>query len=175
MQSEPDDHPKRQNTENLKEYRTRLLQKLNCLIAVLQVAIAKVRRNLEAPSADLDRLTRIRTNLEKTLNICRKAKASLENSSSLPSDLPAGLSSVVGLPPRGEGEDPPEEEAREEDAPIFPALQPPQPKAPKMSYRHYVEFSSLEEFKRFRDLPPLSRDEVEEVDIDDLTRRLQEG
>ena len=48
-----------------KEQRSRLLTKLNCLIAVLEVAIAKIGRNLQAPEANADRLRRVRTNLQK--------------------------------------------------------------------------------------------------------------
>jgi hypothetical protein len=41
------------------EYRKRLLRKLNTLIAVLEVACAKVRRTLTGPNPDVERLTRI--------------------------------------------------------------------------------------------------------------------
>ncbi len=60
------------------EYRTRLLTKLNCLIAVLEVAIAKITRSMELPGANEDRLVKIRSNLENTLSICNRAKHTLE-------------------------------------------------------------------------------------------------
>ena len=70
------------NTQGLgsSEYRARLLTKLNCLIAVLEVAIAKISRSMEAPGANEDRLLKIRANLENTLSICSRAKQSLEKS-----------------------------------------------------------------------------------------------
>ncbi len=88
-------NPDSNNSSNFKEaQRERLLRKLNCLIAVLQVAIGKVRRNLEEASANQQRLLRIRGNLENTLGICRKAKASLEQSNELPSELPLDLDKI---------------------------------------------------------------------------------
>ena len=41
------------------EYRRRLMRKLNTLIAVLEVACAKVRQSLSGPDPDIDRLNRI--------------------------------------------------------------------------------------------------------------------
>ena len=61
------------------EYRSRLLNKLNCLVAVLEVAIGKVSKSLETDDANQERLTRIKANLENTLAICRRAKGTLEN------------------------------------------------------------------------------------------------
>src|SRR5690606_34691081 len=58
------------------EYRSRLLTKLNCLISVLEAAIAKVTKGLEAPDANEERLVRIRANLENTLAICTRARRS---------------------------------------------------------------------------------------------------
>jgi hypothetical protein len=62
------------------EYRARLATKLNCLIAVLEVAIAKIGRSLEVPGANEERLRKIRGNLENTLSICNRAKQTLERS-----------------------------------------------------------------------------------------------
>ena len=41
------------------EYRAKLLTKLNCLMAVLEVAITKISRSMELPTANLDRLTKV--------------------------------------------------------------------------------------------------------------------
>ena len=60
------------------EYRTRLTTKLNCLIAVLEVAIAKITKSMDTPGANEDRLTKIRGNLENTLSICHRAKQTLD-------------------------------------------------------------------------------------------------
>lgn len=40
------------------------------------------------------------------------------------------------------------------------------------SYREFVEFSSAEEFERFRDLAPISEEEVRAVDWDELSKGL---
>src|SRR5262249_54373477 len=50
------------------------------LIAVLEVAIAKITRSMELPGSNEDRLLKIRSNLENTLAICTRAKQSLEKS-----------------------------------------------------------------------------------------------
>lgn len=42
------------------------------------------------------------------------------------------------------------------------------------SYREYVEFSSADEFERFRGLEPITEDEVRNVDWDGLSRGLFE-
>ena len=50
------------------EYRERLMRKLNCLIAVLEVAHAKVKKSLSGPKPDVTRLRKIQTNLTSTLD-----------------------------------------------------------------------------------------------------------
>ena len=64
------------------EYRARLMTKLNCLIAVLEVAIGKISKSMGLPGANEERLLKIRTNLENTLAICHRAKQTLEKTSS---------------------------------------------------------------------------------------------
>ena len=72
------------NTPNLPdalssvEYRARLTTKLNCLIAVLEVAIGKITKSMDVPGANEERLTKIRSNLENTLSICHRAKQTLD-------------------------------------------------------------------------------------------------
>lgn len=63
------------------EYRARLMTKLNCLIAVLEVAIGKISKSMGLPGANEERLLKIRTNLENTLAICHRAKGTLEKTS----------------------------------------------------------------------------------------------
>lgn len=176
------DADKPSDSSNSKEYRERLLQKLNCLIAVLQVAIAKVRRNLDTPAADLERLGRIRANLERTLGICQKAKASLERWSQLPAQLSADLSTVIGLPADASALEAlenaePTADRQQEPLERVKELPPPsvdrRPRRPQMNYRHYVEFSSLDEFKRFRERPAITREECGDVNFEELCRRLQ--
>ena len=120
------------------EYRTRLLTKLNCLIAVIEVAIAKVSRSQESPGAQEERLGRIRSNLENTLGICQRAKATLQK---------------VDVRTRAM----PQRESRESG---------------RMSYRDYVELSSIDEYRKFKSLPPIRAEEIESVDLDEILRRL---
>lgn len=132
------------------EYRDRLMRKLNCLIAVLEVANAKVNRSLAGPAPDVERLTRIRTNLTSTLEVCRRAKRALERREALPDGLPENLAEVV----------------RKSGRPRVERKQPPMPR------RAHVEMTSPEEHRRFEELGPISAQELSSVDLDDLTRRL---
>ena len=135
------------NEQNLEdpEYRDRLMRKLNCLIAVLEVANAKVRRSLAGPAPDVDRLTKIKTNLTSTLEVCRRAKRALERRESLPEGLPENLAQVVRRTPANE-----------------------------MPIHANVEMSSPEEYRRFEEMGHITADELNGVDLDDLARRLQE-
>lgn len=128
------------------EYRSKLLTKLNCLMAVLEVAITKITRSMELPTANQERLSKIKANLENTLAICTRAKETLEktiNRSSTPA-------------PRTE-------------------TKPAATEAGSMSYRDYVELSSIEEYQKFKNLPPINESELQSSDIDDLLRKLYES
>jgi len=48
-------------------------------------------------------------------------------------------------------------------------------KTPKPTYIEYIEFSSYAEFKRFRNMPAITKEETFAVDVDLLTKRLQEN
>lgn len=120
------------------EYRHRLLNKLGCLISVLEVAIGKIGNSMDEDGANQDRLFRIKSNLENTLAICRRAKATLEKRIA-------------------------------EDG----GNQPTTPKSSSidkanMTFRSYVELSSIDEFRKFKRLDAISKDEINEVDLDDL-------
>ena len=152
MSAESEEPYKESNLES-PEYRQRLKRKLDCLIAVLEVATAKVRRSLAGPDADIDRLQRIQKNLDDTLQVCKRAKVALERREALPGDLPIQLDKVVqkaGL-----------------------NLPTETPVARKSPQGMVVEMSSAEEFERFKDLEPIQTEDVAEVDFDDLCRRLQ--
>ena len=123
------------------DYRARLLTKLNCLIAVLEVAISKISRSMDLPGANEERLLKIRTNLENTLSICNRAKNTLETGAS-GKELPA----------------PARTERRQGRA--------------NMSYRDYVELSSIDEYQKFKNLPPIKSDEIQGTDIDRLIDQL---
>lgn len=61
------------------EYRDRLNKKLNALIAVLDVAMTKIEQAILSDACDSERLITIHENLTKTLEICWRAKESLNN------------------------------------------------------------------------------------------------
>jgi hypothetical protein len=77
------------------EYRERLRRKLNCLIAVLEVATAKVRQSLAAANPDVPRLTRIQKNLQETLDVCLRARTAREKRGTLSPSLTEDLAAAV--------------------------------------------------------------------------------
>lgn len=133
------------------EYREKVMRKLNCLIAVLDVACTKVRRSLAGPNPDIERLTRIQANLTNTLKVCRKAKLALERREALPDDLPASLTSVVG---------------------DMNNAQKPKSKR-RMPTGAYIEMSSNSEVEKFKSLGPIAATEIQALDFDDLAAKLQ--
>ncbi|MFT5059130.1 MAG: hypothetical protein ACI89E_001912 [Planctomycetota bacterium] len=141
------------NSIDSPEYREKVMRKLNCLIAVLDVACTKVRRSLAGESPDIERLTRIQDNLTRTLKVCRKAKLALERREALPEDLPASLKGVVG------------------DLKIQQSSTPT--KKSKFPTGAYIEMTSNKEAKKFRDLGPINQTEVASVDFDRLAAQLQ--
>lgn len=143
MTSQPD-QPFDDAQLNSPEYRERLMKKLNCLIAVLEVANAKVKRSLTGPEPDVSRLTKIQTNLSSTLEVCRRARRALERRENLPSELPQNLADVVGQAQRSNLPD----GAR-------------------------YEMSSAAEHARFDAMGAVAADEIAACDFDDLARRLQ--
>lgn len=128
------------------EYRRRLMRKLNTLIAVLEVACAKVRQSLEGPDADVERLNRIHGNLEETLKVCRRAKTALERCEKLPDDLPADLTQLT---------------LRKNHAPRHEDVRGSR-----------VEMTSDEEQQRFEELGPIDLEAIHTVDLDELARQL---
>jgi hypothetical protein len=157
MQNQNDDGHFNKSKLESPAYRQRLMRKINCLIAVLEVACAKVRRSLDAPDADTQRLERIQSNLTQTLDVCRRAKGALERREQLPGDLPSQLAEISNLDSlgdkHGDGED--------------RVLRPHRGK--------YVEFASDDEAQRFDSMGPIAKDELDGLDLDELSRRLQEG
>ena len=43
-----------------------------------------------------------------------------------------------------------------------------------MTYRDYVELSSIDEYRKFRSLPPIHREELGAIDFEELIKRLQD-
>ena len=147
MTSGPEQEPFSEAHLNSPEYRDRLMRKLNCLIAVLEVASSKVRRSLAGPDPDVERLMRINRNLRETLEMCLKARRALERHESLPDGLPENLSRIAA-----------EELMRD---------------AEKASNPHSSELESDEERERFANLPVIGSEEIAKVDLDELGRMLQ--
>lgn len=119
------------------EYRARLTTKLNCLIAVLEVAIGKITKSMDVPGANEERLLKIRSNLENTLSICHRAKQTLDRTTTKVT-------------------------AKADD-----------PRT--MTARDYVELTSIDEYRKFRRMEPIAKDDLATIDFDELARRLIEG
>ena len=145
--------PFNESNLNSVEYRDRLTRKLNCLIALLEVAMARVRRSLDGPDPDVDRLTKIRSNLKSTLDVCLRARTALERHEPLPEDLPASLTQVA----KPETITEKTLRARSKGMPLGAAH----------------ELSSVQEKKKFERLGKISPKEVSGVNLDELERKLQ--
>jgi hypothetical protein len=147
--SQSEDQPFSDSHLESPAYRERLMRKLNCLIAVLEVACAKVRVALGGPEADRERLLRIQKNLQDTLDVCQRAKRALERRERLPADLPwhlAGRSEAASQPGHGR---------------------------PHRALPAAMELCSLEEAERFRRMPPIRMADISSVDLERLARMLQ--
>jgi hypothetical protein len=130
------------------EYRHRLLNKLGCLISVLEVALGKIGSSLDEDGSNQDRLSRIQSNLENTLAICRRAKATLEKR----------IAEDGGkLPTTPNTPTPPKPGCEIDQA--------------SLTFRSYVELSSIDEFRKFKNLEAISKDEIKKVDLDDLAEK----
>lgn len=148
MTEEPSE-PFRESDLESPEYRERLMRKLNTLIAVLEVANAKVDRSLDGPNPDMERLLKIRTNLTSTLEVCKRARRALERRESLPEGLPENLAEVV----RTAGK-----------VHRLPRRLPSGATA---------EMTSDDERRRFETMGRITAADLEDVDLDDLATRLQ--
>ena len=155
MTDQPEGAPFSESNLDSPEYRERLMRKLNCLIAVLEVAKAKVRRSLAGPAPDVERLTRIKKNLRETLDVCVRARTALERKGTLPKGLSADL--VKAVDPDALGADALRAAAERN--------------APERGVQ--VEMGSDEELKHFQALGKIGADELSGIDFDELTRRLQ--
>ena len=144
MSSNFEDKPFSESHLDSPEYRQRLTRKLNTLIAVLEVACAKVRQSLAGQDPDVERLTRIHKNLQDTLKVCKRAKVALERSEKLPDNLPADLKELTSR-----------EHIQAQSA-------------DKKARAKQAELSGKAEREKFSKLKPISRAEISSVDIDQL-------
>lgn len=135
-----------------------LQEKLSCLIAVLEVAIKKIRLSMDLQGGGRSaRLEEVCARLETILNTCCQAYASFDE---------GAITSV-----REERSDARDNQGVNMADEKYPEREKPRSER-KMTYRDYVEFSSLEEFHKFRDLPEISDDDVASCDINELLRKL---
>ena len=149
MSSQPEEQPFSDSHLDSPEYRKRLLRKLNTLIAVLEVACAKVRRSLAGPDPDIERLTRIQSNLKETLQVCLRAKRTLERCEQKASETAAkGVENTV------------------------PAQLPPPPSQPAPAEARVGELSTRDEQRKFQRLGPIDLREVRACDLDSLCQKL---
>ncbi len=137
------------------EYRERLKRKLNCLIAVLEVATAKVKQSLAGPAPDVERLTRIQKNLQDTLDVCTRARTALEKRGALPEGLSQDLAAAVNPSLLGSAQAPRSEGAAHSSRP-----------------GRDVELSKQERTK-FSRLPKIDPSMIGTCDFDELSRLLQ--
>lgn len=150
MSSQPEEQPYSDSHLDSPEYRRRLLRKLNTLIAVLEVACAKVRRSLAGPDPDVERLTRIQNNLKETLQVCLRAKNALERS---------------------------EQAANQPQAVSEPEKTIPMQLPAATGDAHPVsaqkgELASADEQRKFQRLGPIDLREVRACDLDNLCQKL---
>lgn len=146
MSAKPEDQPYSDSHLDSPEYRKRLLRKLNTLIAVLEVACAKVRRSLEGPDPDIERLTRIQNNLRETLQVCLRAKGALERCEQ---GKPEGIPEPVSEAPA--------------------QLPAPVARTPEVPAGELV---SVDEQRKFQRLGPIDLREVRACDLDLLCQKL---
>jgi|SRR5688572_25237354 len=149
MSSQPEEQPYSDSHLDSPEYRRRLLRKLNTLIAVLEVACAKVRRSLAGPEPDIARLTRIQSNLKETLQVCLRAKLALERCEQ----------------PRTQPGEPVSEA-------VVPVRLPAKPAQPDAAAGSAGELGSRDEQRKFQRLGPIDLREVRACDLDVLCQKL---
>lgn len=135
---------------NSADYRERLMRKLNCLIAVLEVATKKVERSLAAEGSDVERLTRIQTNLQETMQVCVRARTALEKRTGLPDELRERLARVANEPDLATRGD------------LRAKRSPSQ-----------LEMHSEESLDRFKGLGAIDPESIQGCDFDELAWRLQ--
>ncbi len=128
-----DPHPRNPaGTRGDASYRAQLLQRVESLLSVLEVAHSRLEAHLARPGADPERQQKTLDSLAGTIRICQRARRALRREVDW-------------------------EAARLDDAPVLgPAA---------------TAASSFAEYLRFRELGPLTSDEVATADIDALCER----
>jgi hypothetical protein len=166
------------------------MRKLNCLIAVLEVATAKVRKSMVGSPPDSERLARICANLESTLEVCQRARTALQRREATgagnqeksltvrtaPPGIPAGpidpnkvdggrrgarRSDAKRAEPRRERRKETPDERKQRRARWAKGVRPPT-----------SDITSDAERRKFAKLPPIDRRAIASCNFEDLLRRL---
>jgi len=179
----PQEEPFSESHLGSPEYRDQLMRKLNCLIAVLEVATAKVKKSMDGSPPDSERLARICANLQSTLEVCQRARTALEKRQATEAGGRGGKQerslTVRPAPPPA----PPERRPRV--APKPRDAKPKDPKKPtstpgmrpgvrwgKGIRQHCSDLTSDVERQKFAKLPPIDKKTIASCDLEDLVRRL---
>jgi len=126
------------------EYRERLILKLDALVGVLVVAMGKIESSVAKLEARMD--SSDDTEIGRLAQIHKNLKTTLEICQKARRTL---LSHQDGK-------------------------KTPRTAKVKPGAREYIEMSSAEEFRKFKNLPPIQKEDIPLVDLMDLCDRLQQ-
>jgi hypothetical protein len=149
------------------------MRKLNCLIAVLEVATAKVKKSMDGSPPDAERLARICANLQSTLEVCQRARAALEKRQACEGGRASTQERALTVQPA-----PPPAAQRRQRPPPKPKDQKPRQKRNngvrwgKGIRPPASDLASEVERRKFAKLPPIDKRSIASCDLDDLFRRL---
>jgi hypothetical protein len=135
------------------EYRERLMRKLNCLIAVLEVATAKVRKSMAGSPKDSERLARICANLQSTLEVCIRARLALQRRIAGAGPDPSAPEPVKDVPNPAPGKN---------------AKRASRKRRPRVG----SDLADEAERDKFASMPPIDPESIARCDLEDLGRRL---
>lgn len=149
------------------------MRKLNCLIAVLEVATAKVKKSMDGSPPDAERLARICANLQSTLEVCQRARTALEKRQTSERARTSKQDRALTVQPAPPPPPPrrPRPSPKSKDAKSRPerkrgvrwgtGIRPPA-----------SDLASEVERRKFAKLPPIDKRAIASCDLDDLVRRL---
>ena len=139
----------------------KLAMKLNTLIAVMKVALAKLERNMTLPGTNIERVEKIIENLTNTLGICQRAKKTLDTGATKDSEI---AEDVIDELLRHE--EPGFQMFSEERTGSWPPSW-----LPPLGL-HDILFPPGNEYNKFKGLPPITADDIKSTDLDKLSEQL---
>jgi hypothetical protein len=149
------------------------MRKLNCLIAVLEVATAKVKKSMDGSPPDAERLARICANLQSTLEVCQRARAALEKRQATePGGASVAKEQALTVRPA-----PPPPSRRPRTGSKSKDERPRSHEKPAAKWGKGIRQPSSDlatdgERRKFAKLPPIDRRSIASCDLDELSRRL---